>query len=59
MPSRWTIGRRPIRSLAEGSREQILEAYRALRDDLVARIKARFALTGAGGEALRNSDVRK
>jgi len=34
----------PNPSLAEGSREQMLEAYRTLRDGLVARIKARFAL---------------
>jgi protein-tyrosine-phosphatase len=34
----------PDPSLAEGSREQMLEAYRALRDGLFRRIKARFAL---------------
>jgi protein-tyrosine-phosphatase len=39
----------PDPSLAEGSREQMLEAYRTLRDGLVRRIKARFALTGVGG----------
>ena len=36
-------------SLAEGSREQIMDAYRGVRDGLVTRIKARFALTGASG----------
>ncbi len=30
-----------------GSREQILDAYRAVRDGLIKRIKARFALLGA------------
>jgi protein-tyrosine-phosphatase len=39
----------PDPSLAEGSREQTLEAYRAVRDDLVRRIKGRFALTGGLG----------
>jgi protein-tyrosine-phosphatase len=34
-------------SATSGSREQILDAYRACRDDLFARIKKRFAL-GAG-----------
>ena len=34
-------------SLASGSREQILDAYRACRDELFERIKARFALSGA------------
>ncbi len=33
-------------SYAEGSREQRLEAYRALRDQLFARIKSRFGLRG-------------
>jgi protein-tyrosine-phosphatase len=33
-------------TLASGSREQILAAYRAVRDSLFARIKARFPLTG-------------
>jgi protein-tyrosine-phosphatase len=46
----------PDPSLTEGSREQILEAYRALRDDLVRRIKARFALTDAGENESQNSD---
>ncbi len=34
-------------SAASGNREQILEVYRAVRDQLFERIKARFALTGA------------
>jgi protein-tyrosine-phosphatase len=34
--------RGPDPSLVEGSREQRLEAYRALRDLLLARIRARF-----------------
>jgi protein-tyrosine-phosphatase len=34
-------------SAATGNREQILDAYRAVRDTLFQRIKARFALTGA------------
>lgn len=33
-------------TLASGSREQILAAYRAVRDGLFAKIKARFALSG-------------
>ena len=33
-------------SLASGSRDQILDAYRACRDQLRQRIKERFALTG-------------
>lgn len=33
-------------SYAEGSREQRLEAYRGLRDQLFRRIKARFLLEG-------------
>ncbi len=32
----------PDPTLASGSREQILSAYRAVRDGLIARIKARF-----------------
>ncbi len=32
---------------ASGNREQILAAYRAVRDQLFERIKARFAFTGA------------
>jgi protein-tyrosine-phosphatase len=34
-------------SLAEGSREQILDAYRSLRDMLFRKIKQRFPLMGA------------
>ena len=33
-------------SLASGAREQILEAYRTCRDQLLQRIKTRFALQG-------------
>jgi protein-tyrosine-phosphatase len=33
-------------SYVEGNREQMLNAYRALRDQLFRRIKTRFALTG-------------
>jgi protein-tyrosine-phosphatase len=32
----------------EGSREQRLDAYRAVRDELVRRIEARFAVSRAG-----------
>jgi protein-tyrosine-phosphatase len=34
-------------SAATGNREQIMDAYRAVRDTLFQRIKARFALAGA------------
>jgi len=34
-------------TLTSGNREQILAAYRAVRDDLFAKIKRRFPLTGA------------
>ncbi len=34
-------------SVRSGSREQILEAYRAVRDQLFERIKVRFAFTGS------------
>jgi len=37
----------PDPSLAEGSREQILDAYRSLRDTLFRKIKQRFPLMGA------------
>lgn len=37
----WNL---PDPSLAQGSREQVLEAYRALRDTLMRRIRARFPL---------------
>lgn len=33
-------------SLASGSRDQIMDAYRACRDELMQRIKARFELSG-------------
>lgn len=33
-------------TLASGNREQILDAYRAVRDGLFAKIKARFELSG-------------
>jgi protein-tyrosine-phosphatase len=35
---------------AEGSREQRLEAYRQVRDQLLARIRARFIRRGPGNE---------
>jgi len=38
----------PDPSAIEGSREQRLDAYRAVRDDLMKRIKARFAWRPAG-----------
>jgi protein-tyrosine-phosphatase len=34
-------------SAAAGNREQILQSYRAVRDQLFERIKARFCLSGA------------
>ena len=34
-------------SAAAGNREQILQSYRAVRDQLFERIKARFGLSGA------------
>ena len=34
----------------EGSREQRLDAYRAVRDELLARIRARFGQPGQGNE---------
>lgn len=39
----------PDPTLASGSREQILDAYRDVRDRLFAKIKQRFPLTGAPG----------
>ena len=36
-------------SLAEGTREQKLDAYRDVRDDLRRRLLARFGSLGAGG----------
>ena len=37
-------------SIAEGSREQRLDAYREVRDQLLARIRARFVARGTGNE---------
>jgi protein-tyrosine-phosphatase len=37
----------PDPSVIEGSREQMLDAYRSLRDGLFGKIKARFPLPGA------------
>jgi len=39
----------PDPSATEGSREQIMDAYRGVRDGLFRRIKARFPLPGAAG----------
>lgn len=39
----------PDPTLASGSREQILDAYRDVRDRLFAKIKQRFPLAGAPG----------
>jgi protein-tyrosine-phosphatase len=39
----------PNPSVAEGSREQMLEAYRALRDTLFGKIKQRFGIVSPGG----------
>ncbi len=40
----WNL---PDPSLAQGSREQVLEAYRTLRDTLMRRIRVRFPLPTA------------
>ena len=40
----------PDPTLAEGSREQRLEAYRAVRDLLMRRIEERFAVASRGNE---------
>ena len=40
----------PDPTVAEGSREQRLDAYRAVRDQLMQRIKQRFAGQGGGNE---------
>jgi protein-tyrosine-phosphatase len=40
----------PDPTIAEGSREQRLDAYRAVRDQLVRRIKERFAAMPVGNE---------
>lgn len=37
-------------STQQGSREQILDAYRTVRDQLLARIRKRFALAPAAGD---------
>ena len=37
-------------TVQEGSRDQRLDAYREVRDQLLARIRARFASTGGGNE---------
>ncbi len=37
-------------TVIEGSREQRLDAYRAVRDELLAHIHARFGRTGEGNE---------
>jgi len=37
-------------TVAEGNREQRLDAYRQLRDQLLARIRERFGKAGAGNE---------
>jgi len=39
----------PDPTLTDGSREQILDAYRGVRDGLFRRIKQRVPLMGAGG----------
>jgi protein-tyrosine-phosphatase len=40
----------PDPTAAEGSREQRLDAYREVRDQLVERIRERFGQTGSGNE---------
>ena len=40
----------PDPTIAEGSREQRLDAYRAVRDQLARRIKERFATMSSGNE---------
>jgi protein-tyrosine-phosphatase len=40
----------PDPTAAEGNREQRLESYRAVRDGLLRRIRARFGTMGKGGE---------
>lgn len=37
----------PDPTLASGAREQVLDAYRAVRDRLFAKVKTRFGLSGA------------
>jgi protein-tyrosine-phosphatase len=36
-------------SIVQGSREQILDSYRSVRDGLMRRVRSRFALQSAGG----------
>jgi hypothetical protein len=36
-------------SITAGSREQILDSYREVRDQLARRIRQRFGHVGAGG----------
>ena len=43
----WPI---PDPTDASGNREQVLESYRAVRDQLTARIQARFSAGGSGNE---------
>jgi protein-tyrosine-phosphatase len=40
----------PDPTIAEGSREQRLDAYRAVRDQLLAQIRRRFSGSGGGNE---------
>ena len=40
----------PDPTIAEGSREQRIDSYRAVRDHLMRRIKDRFAATPSGNE---------
>ena len=40
----------PDPAVEEGNREQRLEAYRAVRDQLMAKIRARFGASSAGNE---------
>ena len=40
----------PDPTVTEGTREQRLDAYRALRDQLLAQIRARFGPAGGGNE---------
>ena len=40
----------PDPTVGEGNREQRLDAYRAVRDELMRRIRERFAAGGTGGD---------
>ena len=42
----------------EGSREQRLDAYRSVRDELLARIRERFGQSARGAEAANWNDHR-